>query len=251
MRTSLKSSIWILGLLAIASLMLALWTYPSQPAANQNKQNSRQTQNTILIQSEIHGKVAKVFVRNNQNVKRGDILFEIDPIPYQIALEHAKAQLSQTQQHQKTHDFYVKEAKALLAQKEAELQRQETLWQRRSTLAKKGYISKDNLLEIASQVDAAKAAVLIAKAQLEKAQLQATRQEKDPNLVKAQANVDIAKLNLKRTKVIAPTDGIVLELQLYPDQVISEHQPLFYIKARAKALVSQPLMQSEPLRAFQ
>src|SRR5215475_4959063 len=50
----------------------------------------------VLITPDISGKIDKVVVKEGQRVKQGDVLFEIDPEPFQFALDQAKAQLAQT-----------------------------------------------------------------------------------------------------------------------------------------------------------
>ena len=51
----------------------------------------------VLITPDISGKIEKVVVREGQQVKQGDVLFEIDPVPFRLALEQAKATLDQKQ----------------------------------------------------------------------------------------------------------------------------------------------------------
>src|SRR6476619_704132 len=49
----------------------------------------------VLITPDISGKIEKVVVREGQQVKEGDVLFEIDPVPFRLAVAHAKAALEQ------------------------------------------------------------------------------------------------------------------------------------------------------------
>src|SRR6195256_1738617 len=50
----------------------------------------------VLITPDISGKIEKVVVREGQKVNEGDVLFEIDPVPFRIAVDQAKANLAQT-----------------------------------------------------------------------------------------------------------------------------------------------------------
>jgi pyruvate/2-oxoglutarate dehydrogenase complex dihydrolipoamide acyltransferase (E2) component len=50
----------------------------------------------IPVAAEVSGRVIRVNVRNNQDVKAGDVIFEIDPQPYQIAVDRARADLEST-----------------------------------------------------------------------------------------------------------------------------------------------------------
>ncbi len=53
----------------------------------------------VLITPDISGKIEKVVVREGQQVNKGDVLFEIDPIPFRLAEQQAKATLDQAQHH--------------------------------------------------------------------------------------------------------------------------------------------------------
>src|ERR1043165_515825 len=54
-------------------------------------------QDIVSVSPQVNGQVVQVFVRNGSHVKRGDLLFRIDPQPYQVALENAEAQLASAQ----------------------------------------------------------------------------------------------------------------------------------------------------------
>ena len=51
----------------------------------------------VLVTPDISGKIEKVVVKEGQLVKQGDVLFEIDPVPFRLAVDEAKAQLMQAQ----------------------------------------------------------------------------------------------------------------------------------------------------------
>src|SRR5689334_1499944 len=49
----------------------------------------------VLITPDVSGKITKIVVKEGQQVKQGDVLFEIDPVPFQLAVDQAKAALEQ------------------------------------------------------------------------------------------------------------------------------------------------------------
>ena len=51
----------------------------------------------VLITPDISGKIDKVVVKEGQQVTTGDVLFEIDPVPFRLAVAQAKAKLDQSQ----------------------------------------------------------------------------------------------------------------------------------------------------------
>ena len=54
-------------------------------------------QDIVSVSAQVTGPIQQVYVRNGAKVKRGDILFRIDPAPFQVALEQAQAQLANAQ----------------------------------------------------------------------------------------------------------------------------------------------------------
>src|SRR6059058_164150 len=54
-------------------------------------------QDIVSVSPQVNGQIVQVFVRNGSRVRRGDILFRIDPQPYRVALEQAQAQLASAQ----------------------------------------------------------------------------------------------------------------------------------------------------------
>ena len=144
------------------------------------------------IRAQVSGYLIKQNYKEGDFVKKGQVLFEIDPREYQAALDQAKSALQQS--------------KAALEQAKADVSRQEARWdtakanlKRIRPLAEQNAVSQKDLddavgLELSnrSAVEAAKAAVVAAEAQV----------------VGAQAAVEKAQLNLGFTRIISPIDGI-------------------------------------------
>ena len=119
--------------------------------------------NIVGIAPRVHGPIVQIPIKDNQPVKKGDLLFEIDPSDYQAAVNNASANLQQA------------EANALQAQQNLT---------RQTELFKKNVVGEQDYQNAQDQFYAASANVAAAKAQLETAQL-----------------------NLSYTKVYAPVDG--------------------------------------------
>jgi multidrug resistance efflux pump len=127
---------------------------------------------TIGVSPEVSGKIVMLAVHDNQAVKQGDLLFEVDPRPYQYALERAEASLAQlnaqillTQRSVNAQVFSAAAAKSAVARAQVtEKQAADTL-ARMEPLIGKGYVSADDL-------DRARTAQRSAQAGLEAAQSQ-------------------------------------------------------------------------------
>lgn len=150
-------------LAVVASLMLYAryvdrpWTRDAQIRAN-----------IVGIAPRVAGPIVQIPIKDNEQVKKGDLLFEIDPATYQAALDQAQAELKQAQ------------AKQVQAQEQ--YQRQQDLYQTKV----------NDLQDLQNAQDSYAAAVADTAA--------------------AQAAVETAQLNLNYTKVFAPVDGYLTNM---------------------------------------
>jgi RND family efflux transporter MFP subunit len=124
----------------------------------------------VNIAPDVSGAVVELPVRDNQLVHKGDLLMQIDPSHYQIAVEQAQA---------------------AVAARKAELQMRRDDAQRRADM--------DSLVVSKENRENATHAASAAEAQYQQ----------------ALAALDAAKLNLERTRVVAPVDGYVTNLNVY------------------------------------
>jgi membrane fusion protein (multidrug efflux system) len=190
------------------------------------------------VNAQIRARVAGHLMSQNYTegslVKAGDVLFQVDPRPFQAALDQAEAQvlqaesqLSQAKAQVSASQAQVEQALAQVSQYEAQVQKAEADQRRTeldvgryTPLAKRGSVSQqeldnavqNNLANIASvaaaraSVQNAQANVSNARAALENAQANVKTQE--ANIAAARATVANAKLNLGYTRVLAPISGV-------------------------------------------
>ncbi len=211
----------------------------------------------------VSGPVVKVLAVDTQAVKAGQPLVVIDPADFQIALALAQAQLGQAQR--KVKGYFANEgalsgqidarqadivrADAQIASAASDLSRAQTELGRRQRLASSGAVSGDELTQAENQFHTAQAA--LASAQAAKAQAVANRTaassardvntaliaggpvDANPEVAAARANVRAAQLNLDRTVLSAPFDGVVAKKNVAVGQ---------------RAQVGQPLMSVVPVR---
>ncbi len=159
------------------------------------------------ISSRINGTVIAVDVDNNQTVKAGQLLVQLDPRDYQVAVEQARAQLAQAQadlnsarQNYVSAVATIREAQAqnYLAQRNAE---------RYSQLIRQNVVSQSEFDQYYSTARAQAATVKVDEAAA--ASAQRTIASNGAQVQAAQAALDQAELNLTYTRITAPADGII------------------------------------------
>lgn len=157
--------------------------------------------NVVEVAPRISGHIVKLNVQNNQFVKNGTILFEIDSAPYLVAVTKAKAQLAINSAQWQNVTINSKRVLQLVAVKAMPKQ------------------SQDDIL---AKLQSTRAAVELAK-----------------------ANLDQAELNLQYTKVLATTDGWVTNMSLRAGDEVTINQPLFALVSNAEYWVDANLKETE------
>lgn len=181
----------------------------------------------VDIAAQVSGPVQKIYVRNNQLVKKGSPLFDIDPRPFQAALQQAKAQYTLAQQTMLADVAQVKVAKANVEKAQAQLKDEKKTYDRTMTLVKKGEISLQSGDDSKAQYDSAIADLTAAQQQLVTAQQNLGEAgENNAQLREAKANLKTAKLNLSYTHIVAPNDGYVTNFELRKGSTITAEQTI-------------------------
>jgi membrane fusion protein, multidrug efflux system len=173
-----------------------------------------------LISPRVPGQVAQLMVTDNQEVKAGDALVEIDPRDYQTSLAQAKADLTATSSQVIQSRAQVKVSEAKVAQAQAAVTAAEAEAQRANDDLKR-YQSVESRAVSRSALDLVQAQARSANADLEADRSQTNAAEADVALSEAgvetataavqqaEAKLKQAELNLSYTKIIAPMDGRV------------------------------------------
>ncbi|ALN59275.1 efflux transporter, RND family, MFP subunit [Lysobacter enzymogenes] len=146
---------------------------------------------TVDVGSQISGQVIDVLADYNDHVTKGQVIARIDPSTYEAQINQGNAQVAN--------------ARASLATAQATLRNAELDYQRKSSLVKDQLIAR-------SDADLARAALEQARAQLNGAQAQIEQQL---------ASTQTSRLNLQRTVIRAPVDGVVLTRSIEPGQTVA------------------------------
>ena len=189
----------------------------------------------VLITPDISGKIEKVVVREGQQVKEGDVLFEIDPVPFRLAVAHAKAALEQARTN---YDNLVANIKIYgqmldLAQQGIDLKQRDV--ERKSSLVKNNVGSQLDLDNASNALVTAGAQAQFIKQQLSNARTQLLGNtelplEQFPPYAQAKAKLDEAERNLDHTVMRAPMAGVATQVdQIQLGRFVTAGTPVFSI----------------------
>ena len=220
---------WVL-LLIILSLVWYLLADRFTPYTQQARVGAF----VIPVAAEVAGRVIRVNVRNNQDVKAGDILFEVDPQPYQIAVDRARADLESTRRQIGAGTAGIASAQASLRSAQAnelkarqDNQRLEGLYREdRGTVSVRLLeVSRANLEQAASQVEAARAEIQRAKEQ------EGGNEAENAQLRSAATALSKAELDLANTRIYARSAGLITDLRTDAGQFAAGGSPVMTLIA--------------------
>jgi len=191
------------------------------------------------IAPELSGPVQDVVVGDHQQVTQGDVLFRLDPSPFQIA--HSQAQLNREQAEQENARLNAELAAARASLSSAQATFDEHSGERRraeALLGRQGISRQQYEQQVAAEYTA-QAAVASAQAQIESLEVQ-LGEEGDDNLRLRQANnaLEKAELDLAHTVVKAPESGVITNLQLQPGYYVQAGQPAVALVASTVEVVA-------------
>jgi membrane fusion protein (multidrug efflux system) len=206
---------WILMLsvpLLLAGFGVFYWITSGRYAVTDN---AYVQQDIVSVSPEIGGKIIAIGVQENQLVKTGDLLFAIDPEPYELAVAQANARIAAAQvnvQNLRT-DYQVSGVDIEVARQDIAFA--QSNYQRQAALMDKGFTTRARLDAAQHEVDIARAKLKSAEADVLAARSRlstgAAAPGENPDVADAKVARDQAMLNLQRARVLAPISGRVAQ----------------------------------------
>lgn len=187
----------------------------------------------VTISTNVPGRVVELFVRDNQKVKRGDVLFRLDDRPYQIAVSEARAKLNyarlQIEALKATYQQKLSElrsAEETLAYQQREAERQERL--HTSGISSQAQVDRAVHARDAAAQEVAAARQAIASVVANLGGDPTIDPSVHPAVQQAQAELDRALLDLSYTEITAPEDGVVTQVErLQVGDYVNAASPVF------------------------
>lgn len=198
----------VLGVVMIGTIVV-LWTLAS-PMSSQ----AVVSRYVVQIVPTVKGQVIKILAEPNKPLKQGDVLYKIDPKPYQYQLNLAKSQLAAAKSNITQLEASVQVADAAVKQAEADVATKQAASDVAGTINKENpqAISKLKLVQATEALTASQAA--LQKAKSSQAQARAALVVGKDQIGVTQSQVDNAQYNLEGCDVIAPADGFVTNWQI-------------------------------------
>ena len=224
--------------LPLVLAVLGLW-YWGHSERYQDTDNAYVVADQVNVAPQISGKVVEVPVSQNQAVEPGQLLLQIDPQPFKIALDQANANLEtvRNQIRAQQAQYLAAEANAAYLQREVE---------RKTNLAKQDVVAS-------SKLDDLKTELTVARQQI--AQISANLNG-DPNLPYSEQAIykqslaarDQAALQLTYATLKAPAAGVVTEVDIKPGDVVTAGRPVFALVMSGKRWVEANFKETQLTR---
>ena len=257
-----KKFILIFAILIIAGGIYGVLKYVHS-LSHESTDDAQIEKNMNPIIPRVMGYVTKVYVKDNDFVKKGDTLFTIDNKDYLVKLEDAKAGLLAAEGNFSASKADIESASANVAVSSANVQsaggnietakirlgRATNDFERYNNLFKNHSITKQQfeqalaakqeaesqlrILQEQQKANSFQKSAIIAKSNVSNKQTEVAA----ANIKRAQAMLDASKLNLNYTVVTASIDGQVSKISIQPGQLVQPGQSLFYIINNAEAWV--------------
>jgi multidrug efflux system membrane fusion protein len=184
--------------------------------------------NVVGIAPHVAGPIVELHVVDNQHVQVGELLFVVDPRPYEAALERARADLALTDKEIEAQQSAIAAAEAQVTQRQAEAAYAADYLRRVEPLLKRAFVTRDKVEDARSKRLASSAALQQAVFERERAkQLLAQSGELNARRQAAEAAVVAAQLNVDYCRVRAPFDSFVTNLNISAGEYARQGQQVF------------------------
>ncbi|MGE0665643.1 MAG: HlyD family secretion protein [Sphingomonadales bacterium] len=188
----------------------------------------------VSVASNVSGEVVEIMVRENQPVKVGDVLFQIDPEPYEIAVAEAEAELAETRLEVESLRAKLDMKRSELASASSDVDYQQSEFGRYAKLASSNTVSRAKMEEVEHRLTEARNRVATARRDIDTvlAELGAGGgSDKHPKVMKARSRLEQARRNMRNATVRTRVNGVVGKTGLQPGEYVTAGQTVFALMA--------------------
>lgn len=195
---------------------------------------------SVDITTQTLGKVKKVYVKTNQEVKKGDTLFTIDPVPYQQEISSLEAQISNMQSTVSSYNSDIDAARKNIASLQSQLDLSNKRIKQYQELVQAGAANRFDLEQAMTTSQDLQAKISAAQAQklsLE-TRYNSTHNGENASVAQLKAKLEQAKWNLSQTVVLAPTDGLIPNVQLNEGAMMAPFKSAFVLIQKQQSIIA-------------
>lgn len=204
----------------------------------------------IQVSAVLDGQVTEVAIRDHMRVLAGDLLFRLDPKPFELEVAKAEAELASVRARIETLRATYYEAKSEMGEIETNIAYLERLVERQKKLRKRGITSSDHLDRSQSDLQVAMERRIAGNRRMQRA---LTALVGDPNILAEDhplfkeklAQLHEAQLDLDRSIVFAPAAGTVTNMHLQPGEYVQEGRPVFSLITTENTWVEANLKETD------
>jgi len=216
--------------LALGLVGAGFYAYHLHATRYPSTDNAYVTADVVYVAPQVSGRVQRVLIDNQQHVRAGELLYTIDPEPFRLALDQARAHLQQVRQEVAYDAAAVVSAEQEVRRQEVMLQNATRRAQRSLQLQSGNFVSKQTADDAQAAKQAASAALEVARAQLKEAREKLGRPDDDNQAVReARAAVGEAQWRLDNSELHASCDGRITQMTLQPGDAVQDGQSNFVL----------------------
>ncbi|MBR0648308.1 multidrug transporter subunit MdtN [Roseomonas terrae] len=232
-RRSLRGA--LIAAAIVAGAILLGWLYLQQAAEHPLSEDAVLTASVVHIASSVPGRIVTLAVTENQKVGRGELLFSIDPEPFRLVVQQARADLAiaEAARDGQRRTISAEQSNAAIATEQVvrartNLALAEQTLARLSPLLRPGYVTAQQVDDARTARDDARTTLNQALRQSEAASILVSTLDASEALVAARrAALAIAERSLANTEIRAPHDGRVVGLTVATGEMVAPGQSVF------------------------
>lgn len=195
---------------------------------------------SVDITTQTLGRVKKVYVKTNQEVKKGDTLFTIDPLPYQQEIKSLEAQLSNMKSTVSSYNSDIDASRKNILSLQSQLDLSNKRIKQYQELVNAGAANKFDLEQAMSTSQDLQSRISAAQAQKSSLETKYNSNYNGENasVSEIKAKLEQAKWNLSQTVVLAPTDGFIPNVQLNEGAIIAPFKSAFVLIQKQQSIIA-------------
>jgi membrane fusion protein (multidrug efflux system) len=230
-RLRLVSRLLLLIVVPLVVVAVGLAVY-ARGGRHMETDNAYVKANIVALSADVAGPVIEVKVRDHEPVEAGRLLFRVDPAPFQVEVERAEAQMAVVKTEIESLRAEYRVAMAEAKEVEARIRFLRRQVERQAQLKERGMTREEQYDEARLNLDSARQRLAAGNERAARIVASLGGEidrplEKQPRYQQAKAARDAAQLDLARTRVIAPSTGVVSNMKLQPGEHVAKGVPVF------------------------